>query len=87
MKRPVIVTTAHKGVFFGYAEATDGEQIVLENARMAIYWGTSRGILELAETGPTSKSKIGATAPRISLRSITAVVDVTPAAEAAWKAA
>jgi hypothetical protein len=85
--RPVIVTTVHKGVFFGYAEKTDGPQVVLENARMAIYWGTTRGILELSDTGPTSKSKISAVAPRIELRDITAVMDVSPEAEKAWKAA
>lgn len=86
--RPVIVCTAHRGVFFGYVEGeTQGkEEITLQNARMAIYWGTNRGIFQLADTGPTKTSKISAPAPRIELRSITAVMDVTPEAEAAWKA-
>ena len=85
--RPVIVTTSHRGVFFGYADDTRGDQVVLTDARMAIRWGTTGGILQLAQTGPTKLSKIGSPAPRIELRSITAVIDVTTEAEAAWKAA
>ena len=34
--RPVIVTTAHRGVFFGYATETDGDQIALARARLWI---------------------------------------------------
>lgn len=83
---PVIVCTVHKGVFFGYAEGTDGDKINLVKARMAIRWGTTRGIMELAETGPTSSSKISARAD-IEVRGITAIFKVTPAAVEAWEAA
>ncbi len=85
-ERPVIVCTLHRGVFFGYAGDTDGSRIHLARARMAIYWGTSRGVMELAETGPTEKSKISARA-NIDLRDVTAVIEVTPSAAAAWEAA
>jgi hypothetical protein len=47
-QRPVIVCTEFKGVFFGYASDTTGDSIQLSSARMAIYWGTSRGVMELA---------------------------------------
>ena len=57
--RPVIVCTEHKGVFFGFADDTSGDVIRLRNARMAIYWGTSRGLFELAEEGPNSSSRSG----------------------------
>jgi hypothetical protein len=86
--RPVIVTTVHKGVFFGEVEEnadTTGSQIVLHNCRMAIYWGTTRGLWQLAETGPTSTSKISALSQRVELRDITAVLDVSPAAAEAWR--
>lgn len=83
--RPVIVCTEYRGVFFGYSRDTSGDVIVLSRARMAIYWGTSRGVMELAETGPTKKSRISAQAD-IEVRKVTAVFEVTPAAEAAWKA-
>lgn len=86
-ERRVIVTTEHRGVFYGTPEGdTTGEQVVLRDARMAIYWGTTGGILQLAQTGPTERSKIGSTAPRIELRGITAVIDVSLEAAKAWDA-
>lgn len=84
--RPVIVCTTHRGVFFGYASDTTGDTIRLQAARMAIYWGTTRGVMELAETGPTSKSKISARAD-IEIRGITAIFEVTLLAVQAWEAA
>ena len=83
--RPVIITTEYKGVFFGYAADTSGDVIHLKDARMAIYWGTTKGIMQLAETGPTSSSKISSKAD-LELRKITAVIEVSPAALAAWEA-
>jgi hypothetical protein len=84
--RPVIVCTEFRGVFFGYTEDVNADPMVLKEARMAIYWGTTRGVMELAEVGPNSKSKISAKADIPRLPKITSVFDVTPAAEAAWKA-
>lgn len=85
-ERAVIVCTEYKGVFFGYAEDTTGEAIRLRRARMAIYWGTTRGVLELAETGPTAKSKISARAD-LEARKVTAVFEVSAKAAEAWEAA
>lgn len=85
-QRPVIVCTTHRGVFFGYAEQTDGDVIRLKGARMAIYWGTTRGVMELAETGPTTTSKISARAD-IEVRGITAIFEVTTQACEKWEAA
>lgn len=83
--RPVIVCTSYKAVFFGYAEDTSGDKITLTNVRMAIHFGTTRGVLELAETGPTSKSKISARAPACDIRFVTAVFEVSPEAVKAWE--
>ena len=85
--RPVIVTTEHRGVFFGYADDTRGATIDLQNARMAIRFGTTKGLMELAETGPTASSKISARAPKIEIRKITAVIEVSAAAAEAWERA
>ena len=85
-ERFVIVCTSHRGVFGGYATETTGDVIKLRSARMAIYLGTTRGVMELAETGPTSKSKISARAD-IEVRGITAIFEVTPKAVTAWEAA
>ena len=83
--RPVIVCTEFKGVFFGYADDTSGDVIQLKDARMAICWGTTKGVMQLAETGPTSSSKISAKAD-IEVRKISAVFEVSDAAHEAWKA-
>ena len=85
-KRPVIVCTEHKGVFFGYSDDTSGSSVNLTGARMAIYFGTTRGVMELAETGPTKSSKISARAD-IDVRKVTAVFEVTPTAAEKWEAA
>jgi hypothetical protein len=84
--RPVIICTEFRGVFYGLAEDTSGDIVHLKGARCAIYFGTTGGVLQLAATGPTEKSKIGVRAD-IELRKVTAVFEVTPAAAAAWEAA
>ena len=80
--RPVIVCTDYKGVFFGYAADTTGDVIHLKDARMAIYWGTTKGIGQLALEGPQSTTKIDeagtVTVPRTA---IIALIDVV---EAKW---
>jgi len=86
MARPVIVCTEYRGVFFGYADDTGGDRIALTSARMAIYFGTTRGVLELAEAGPTKTSRISARAD-VEVRKVTAVFEVTAAAVAKWEAA
>ena len=84
---PVIVTTAHRGVFFGYAIDTAGETIELKDARLCVYWSADcKGFMGLASDGPTSKCRIGTRAD-ITLRNITAVLAVTPKAVKAWEAA
>lgn len=84
--RAVIVCTEHRGVFFGYSEDTKGDTINLKNARMAISFGTTKGVMQLAETGPTSNSRISARAD-IEVRKVTAVFEVTPAAAEKWESA
>ena len=85
--RPVIVTTAHRGVFFGYATDISGETIALTGARLCVYWSSDmKGFMGLASMGPSSLCKIGPEAD-IVLRNITAVLSVTPEAEERWKKA
>jgi hypothetical protein len=87
IERPVVVTTAHRGVFFGYAKDTTGETISLKRSRLCLYWAADlRGFMGLAAFGPNSACKIGPAAD-IALRSITAVMEVSPEAEAKWNAA
>lgn len=85
--RPVLVTTAHRGVFFGYAQETSGTTIKLQRARNALYWDAAcKGFLGLAFVGPIGKSRVGPPAD-IELRDITSVSEVTPAAVLVWESA
>lgn len=84
----VVVTTAHRGVFFGYADDTTGETITLRNARNCLYWSEDvKGFLGLSATGPTSGCRIGNATPTLTLRNITAVAPCTAVAVAAWERA
>lgn len=83
----VLVTTAHRGVFAG--EIADDQDLSvkampLKNARMAIRFGTTKGLMQLAETGPTSSSRISAPADIPMLHDITAIFAVTEEAWTAW---
>jgi len=82
--RAVIVTTEHRAVVFGYAEATDGDVIDLKDALWAIYWGTTKGLNQLAHMGPTATSKISAPAD-LQMRRVTAVIEVSEEAEKVWR--
>lgn len=85
--RPVIVTTAHRGVFFGYADKTDGDTIKLKAARLCVYWTADlRGFMGLAANGPGKGCKVGPAAD-IEVRAITSVVEVSTEAVAKWEAA
>lgn len=82
--RPVIVTTEHRGVFFGYATNTDSDPIDLKDAMLCVYWSSDvKGFMGLASMGPSNKCRIGPPA-NIKLYKITAVLEVTPEAEKNW---
>ncbi len=83
--RPVVVTTAHRGVFFGYASKTDGETIKLRAARLCVYWSSDlRGFMGLAAVGPNKSCRIGPAAD-IEIRNITSVVECSEQATKAWE--
>ena len=84
----LVITTAHRGVFFGYGIPSDSATIRIERARMAVYWPSdNHGVVGLASKGPISGAKIGPAAPAITLRDITAVMECTPEAVKRWEAA
>jgi hypothetical protein len=86
-ERAVLVTTVHRGVFFGYATKTDGATIKLRAARNCIYWPVeNKGFLGLASDGPADGARVGPAAD-IELRDITCVAECTPAAIEAWERA
>lgn len=86
-ERAVVVTTQHRGVFFGYAEETDGAIIKLRAARNCLSWSSDvKGFMGLAATGPSKTCRVGP-AVDISLRDITSVIECTPQAVQAWEGA
>ena len=86
-ERAVLVTTAHRGVFFGYATDTGGTTISLRAARCCIYWPAAiKGFLGLASDGPMPEARVGPAA-NIELRDITCVAECTPEAIVAWEKA
>lgn len=82
----VIVTTKYRGTYFGELSDRTGDECVLKNARMAIRWGTTNGVDQLASTGPTGRGKYGALAPSILLFGITHITDCTDVSVEAWHA-
>lgn len=84
-ERAVLVTTEHRGVFFGYATKTDGDTIKLRAGRNCLYWSADvKGFLGLASAGPSASCRVGPPAD-IELRKITCVADVTRTAQDAWE--
>jgi len=83
-EKPVLVTTAHGGVFFGFAADTSGDTIYLKGCQNCLSWPESnKGFLGLAYYGPLKGSNVGPPA-NATLRNITCVAEVTPDAVKKW---
>lgn len=84
--RPVVVTTAHRGVFVGYTtDPSDAEIVRLERGRMVVYWSqATRGAVGLAVKGPGAGSRVSPPAT-ITLRNVTSVIEASEAAAVAWE--
>ncbi len=88
--RAVVVTTEHKGVFFGYVqdETKSPEQITLTDVRNCVYWPQAvRGFLGLAVSGPVQGSRVGPAAAVSTLFKLTGVFDCSPEAVDVWEKA
>jgi hypothetical protein len=88
--KAVLVTTEHRGVFFGHVKDDKKlpAQITLTGARNCIYWtAVLGGFLGLAAKGPNRECKIGTRVGEVTLYKITSVTPVEPDAVKAWEAA
>jgi hypothetical protein len=86
-ERAVLVTTAHRGVFFGYAFDTSGSTIKLRSCRNCVYWSTDlRGFLGLASIGPNDNCKVGP-AVDFEVHDVTGVAEVSDIARKNWEKA
>ena len=82
----VVVTTAHRGVFFGYTDKWDGDTIDLKRARMCTFWSKAmKGVFGLASIGPDADCRIGM-ASDLQIRNVTAVAQCSDQAVKAWEA-
>lgn len=92
--RPVLVTTVHRGVFFGYLVGEPKKShVVLNRARNVTYWDVkTQSFLGLAGRGPSPDCRVSPAAGDAStLYDITGVFTVTPEAvakfeEGPWRA-
>lgn len=87
-RRPVVVTTAHRGIFFGYVKEDSSlpKEITLERARLCVYYPAStKGFLGLCASGPQPGSRIGESVPEITLFDVTSVGACSAEAVEAWE--
>ena len=86
--RPVVVSTAHRGIFFGYTEEKGTpETLTLNGARMIVYHSRdSHGFIGIASRGPGEDAKVSPSVAKLGLRNVTAIVDATPEAAVACEA-
>ena len=87
--RYVVVTTdsTRRGVFGGILLSEKNDVVELAQARMAVYWCSNiKGVVGLSVTGPLKGSRISPACPKIRVNGVTAVMDCTPEARAAWEA-
>lgn len=88
MKAVVTTDSSRRGVFHGEVIEHDIARgtCVLKKAQMAVFWSPeTRGVLGLASIGPQCGSRITPIVPRIELNGVTAVIEATPEASAAWE--
>jgi hypothetical protein len=84
---PLVVTTLHRGVFFGFGRPTNNKIIRLTKAQMCVYWSTDvKGVLGLASNGPTRGCKVGPPVPAMTLQDVTGVIEASEQAQKAWEA-
>ena len=87
--KSVLVTTVHRGVFFGYVAPDaplDVQTIRISRARMCVYWSADvQGVLGLAATGPSKACKVGPPVPAITLQNVTSIIETTDDAGKRWE--
>ena len=83
----IVVCTEKRGVFGGMVEDTKADPITITDMQMCVHWSSDvRGVVGLAATGPTSGCRITKPAPSSEIHGVTAVIEATESAAAAWRA-
>lgn len=78
---PVVVTTAHRGVFFGFIKdyPETKEEVTLYNARNCLKWSEEcGGFMGLASKGrgPSKNCNIGPTVSKLVLYDLTSITEI-----------
>lgn len=86
----VVVTTEHRGVFFGYVPAdldltNCKERISLARCRNCLYWSRNvKGFIGLSLTGPDSDCRVGP-ANDLVVYAVTSIAKCSDEAVKAWE--
>lgn len=86
-KRPVILTTEYKGVFFGWTkDEFNFDKMTLSDCQMCVKWDSApRGLNGLAVSGPNNSCVISPAAPEMTLVKITAEIKCSKEAVISWE--
>ena len=78
-----IVRTNSAGVFAGYVESRNGQEVVMLQARRIYYWDGAASLSELATRGTSrpQNCKFPAPVPRVELLQAIEILDCTEAAK------
>jgi len=84
----VVVSTDSRYTYVGEIDPDHRERsaLTLQNARMVVRWGTTRGLPQLAAEGPTASTTHSPVVPSVTLQGVTTVNECTDAARTAWLA-
>ena len=78
------IVVADRGFVYVGKMTWDSEFAILEDARNIRYWGTTKGLGELALEGPTEKTRLDAVGTvRIPCRAVISIIDTE---EKKWSA-
>lgn len=79
----VIVRTYSAGVFAGYLESRNGQEVVMRNARRIWYWSGAASLSQLAMEGTKDPANCQFPCPvdRVELLQAIEILDVTPSAQ------
>jgi hypothetical protein len=78
-----IVRTFSAGVFAGYIESRNGQEVIMRNARRLWYWDGSSSLSELAVRGTAKPEncKFPCAVDRVELLQVIEILDVTKDAQ------
>ena len=85
--KDVLVTTEHRGVFFGrLTEDNFPADVVVDDAQNCVYWDRSmHGVFGLAADGPGDSCRIGPSVESLKLHKITSICLVSDEAAEKWR--